>query len=82
MVKMGVYLQCNIDSMVNKYGPDAKRVLTRLLKENLVSFLATDIHHEKHDYDIWNVAKDRILEIISEKDFKELTEDNPKLLLI
>ena len=82
MVNMGVYLQSNIDSMVGKYGPDAKKVLIRLLKENLISFLATDIHHEKHDYDIWDEAKKRILEYISEEEFKRLTIDNPKLLLI
>lgn len=82
MVKMGVYLQSNIDSMVNKYGPDAKRVLIRLLKENLISFLATDIHHSKHDYDIWDVAKNKILEYISLEEFNKLTVENPKLLLI
>jgi len=81
MVKMGVYLQSNIDSMVNKYGKDAKNVFIRLLKEKLISFLATDIHHEKHNYDVWDVAKSQILEYISEEEFNKLTVENPKLLL-
>lgn len=81
MVKMGVYLQSNIDSMVNKYGPDAKRVLIRLLKEKLLSFLATDIHYTKHNYDVWDNAKKQMLEYITEEEFNDLTVNNPRLLL-
>ena len=42
--ELGVLFQCNITSIVGKYGTEAKKVLKRMLKENLVYMLGTDVH--------------------------------------
>ena len=78
---IGVLFQSNIDSLVGKYGPEAEDVIKRLLKEKIISFLATDIHHRKHDYNVWKTAKSIALQYISEDDFNNLTEINPSRLI-
>ncbi len=79
--KIGVYFQSNIDSLVGKYGPGAEKMIRRLLKENKISFLATDIHHKKHDYDNWKKAKKIALEYVTEEVYDTLTRKNPSLLV-
>ena len=79
--KIGVYFQSNLDSLIGRYGEDAQRTIRRLLKEKKISFLATDIHHKKHDYNVWNIAKDEALKFITEKEFDILTNINPSKLV-
>ncbi len=73
-------LQCNILSFIGCYGPKAKKTIKRLLKENLVSFLATDIHRvpKKDDY---TKAIKRLTKKITKEKFKKLTFDNPSAVL-
>ena len=78
---MGVYFQSNIDSLLGKYGEEAKEVITRLLKEKIISFLATDIHHKKHDYNVWKQAKEIALKYVTEKEYDILTNINPSKLI-
>ena len=78
---MGVYLQGNIDSLVGKYGPQAERMIIRLLKENKLAFLATDIHHKKHNYSKWIEAKNKALKYVSAEVYDTLTRINPSLLV-
>ena len=56
-------------------------MIRRLLKENKLSFLATDIHHKKHDYGNWKDAKKIALKYITEEVFDTLTRINPGLLI-
>lgn len=44
-LKMGVLFQSNYESLFGKYGKEAKKTLKKLLKHNMVHFLASDIHH-------------------------------------
>ncbi len=78
---IGVYFQSNIDSLVGKYGPKAEEMIIRLLKENKLSFLATDIHSKKHDYNLWKVAKSRALRYVTENVYNVLVNENPSQLV-
>ena len=78
---MGVYFQSNLDSIIGGYGESAEKMMERLLKEKKISFLATDIHHKKHDYNKWIKVKQKALEYISEEEFNILVYENPKALL-
>lgn len=78
---IGVYFQSNIDSLIGKYGPAAEKTLRRLLKENKISFLATDIHHKKHNYNNWKDAKKIALEYVTEEVYDILTRVNPSQLV-
>lgn len=55
---IGVLFQGNYQSLFGKYGKQAKKNLQKMLKDNIISFLGTDIHHEE--------------ELHSEKLFKEI----------
>lgn len=81
ILDLGIKLQSNIDSLIGKYGEGAKETLKKLLKEKKVSYLATDIHHQKHDYDVWKTAKKIALKYISENEFIELTKINPSQII-
>ena len=55
---IGVLFQGNYQSLFGKYGKQAKKNLQKMLKDNIISFLGTDIHHEE--------------ELHTEKLFKEI----------
>ncbi len=79
--KIGVYFQSNIDSLVGRYGEGAEEMIKRLLKEKKISFLATDIHRKKHNYNIWNTAREIALKYISAEEYDILVNKNPSKLV-
>lgn len=81
VLRAGVLLQSNIDSLNGKYGSEAERMIKRLLKEKKISFIATDSHHKKHNYGEWTNAKNVALKFISEEEFNKLTVENPGKLI-
>ncbi len=48
LIHMGCDLQCNLLSFAGYYGNDAKSVAEYLVKNKMVSYLGTDLHHENH----------------------------------
>ncbi len=79
--EIGVYFQSNIDSLVGRYGPSAEEMIKRLLREKLISFLATDIHRKKHNYDIWHTARELALKYITPEEYDILVNVNPSKLI-
>ena len=79
--KIGVLFQANFGSLLGKYGDGAKKLIRRLLKEKKLAFLATDIHHKKHDLRDFDRAKKQALKYINEYEFNILVNRNPSLLL-
>ncbi len=47
-MELGCRFQINLLSLTGYYGKPTKEVAFRLLKEKLVDYLATDLHHAKH----------------------------------
>jgi protein-tyrosine phosphatase len=45
---LGFLLQVNLLSLTGYYGKEAYKVATYLLKNDLVSYVGTDMHHERH----------------------------------
>lgn len=45
---MGVLLQVNLNSLTGYYGKPAHQLAQLLIKHKMVSFLGTDLHHERH----------------------------------
>ena len=79
--RIGVLFQSNLDSIIGGYGKNAKKMMKRLLKEHLLSFLATDIHHRKNDYNKWEKAHKKALKYINEDEFNKLVIDNPSKIV-
>ena len=62
--ELGCMLQVNILSLSGGYGPDVKKTAEKLFKKNMVDFLGTDMHHERH--------LSALKEIATKKDFYAL----------
>ena len=46
--KVGCYFQANLLSTVDYYGPEVRKILDKLFKNNLIDFVGSDIHNENH----------------------------------
>lgn len=44
----GCYFQLNLLSLTNYYGNNVQKIATRLLENNMIDFLGTDVHHKNH----------------------------------
>ena len=80
--KIGVYFQCNFDSIIGRYGEESELMVRRLLQEKKVAFLATDIHHQAHDYSKYERIKKEVLKYLTEEEYKIITESNPRHLIV
>ena len=59
-----VYFQINLMSLVGKYGKPAKAVAEKLIDENMVNFVGSDLHNEKSIETIQACLKEKYLEKI------------------
>jgi len=80
LLEFNCMLQINVDSLTGKYGNKAKKVAKWLLKNNLVQFVGTDIHHVEHSKHL-KKAYTKLKKLVGEKKFMELTYYNPKSVL-
>ncbi|MCE3281840.1 MAG: histidinol phosphatase [Chitinophagaceae bacterium] len=48
LIELGCLLQVNILSLSGFYGKEVKKAGELLFKKNMVSFLGTDMHHDRH----------------------------------
>ncbi len=48
LIDLGCVLQVNLLSLSGYYGKEVKKAAELLFKKNMVSFLGTDMHHDKH----------------------------------
>lgn len=79
--EIGVLFQCNIGSILGDYGKDAKKTIKKILKEKMVTFFASDIHHEKSDYMFIEKAKNKLKKYLTEREINILFEDNARKIL-
>lgn len=48
LVNLGFKLQMNLLSLTGYYGKEAVKAAVYMLKNNLISYLGTDLHHDRH----------------------------------
>lgn len=75
-LKMGVLFQSNYESLFGKYGKEAKKTIKKLLKHNMVHFLASDIHHESSKCNLKKLHKKLKRIIKSEDNINDLLNNN------
>lgn len=80
LLEFNCLLQCNIDSLIGKYGNHAKKLMKWLLKKNLVQLVATDTHSVGKDKDLDQSFK-KLKKIVGKERFIELTNTNPTKIL-
>lgn len=63
---LGCKLQVNLLSLSGVYGPNVKKTAERLFKNEMVDFLGTDMHHDRHLAMLKNLAtKKEFYELVS-----------------
>lgn len=67
----GIYLQINLLSLIGYYGSESLKIAEYLLKEKIVSFIGTDLHHERH--------LEQIKKVSFSNNFIKLLENQPLL---
>lgn len=80
LLEFNCLLQCNVDSIIGKYGTKAKKTMKWLLKKDLVSFVATDTHYVGNDEELQKAYK-KLKKKVGLNKFNELTQINPKKVL-
>ncbi len=81
LVEKGVLMQANYGSFLGRYGKGAKKIVQKLLENDLIHFLGTDVHRQNTIYKDMPQALETIREIIEEDKLDKLTTINPKLAL-
>jgi len=59
--ELGCKLQVNLLSLSGGYGPQVKKTAEKLFKNQMVDFLGTDMHHEKHLAMLKKLAREKSL---------------------
>lgn len=70
----GCYLQVNLLSLAGYYGKHIQKAAEWLIDKQLVDFIGTDLHHEKHLQAIRAIAKDKkLVKLLETYPFKNNT---------
>jgi protein-tyrosine phosphatase len=71
--EMGFHLQVNLLSLTGYYGKNVKKAATFLIKKNLASLVATDLHHKYHLSALSDPKNRAILhEVLGNKTYNDL----------
>ncbi|MBS1643006.1 MAG: histidinol phosphatase [Bacteroidetes bacterium] len=66
----GCLLQLNLLSLTEYYGNDVKKIAKKLIEEDLIDFIGTDIHHNNHLNTATQFAKDsKMYALLKSKSF-------------
>ena len=74
-------MQANYGSIIGQYGEKAQIIVKKLLQNNMVHFLGSDVHRENTIYPKMPKILAELNKLISEDKIEELTTINPKLVL-
>ncbi|MBR3177274.1 hypothetical protein IKF27_00505 [Candidatus Saccharibacteria bacterium] len=75
---IGVLFQCNLGSIIDQYGKEARRTLTKMIRDDLVFAFGTDLHHPR-DFSEIDRAKE-LLKKYYEDDLDRVLVENPALI--
>lgn len=81
LVQKGVLMQANYGSIIGQYGEKAQIIVKKLLENNLIHFLGSDVHRQNTIYPKIPECLSEINSLIGEEKLHELTTENPKLAL-
>ena len=81
LASLGALFQSNYGSIIGMYGNDAKKTLKKLLKNNLISFLGSDVHRVGQIYPKIPKALKKLNKIVSTEQLEKLTTLNAQKVL-
>ena len=73
----GVLFQVNYGSIIGQYASSSLKLVKKLLKDDMVDFISTDIHKPSSSlFDKFDDIKHKIIKIIGEDKFKDISYNN------
>lgn len=81
LIQKGVLIQSNYGSIIGQYGTKAQIIARKLLENNMVHFLGTDVHRQNTIYKKIPMILQEIESIIGKDKLEELTTINPEFAL-
>ena len=81
LIQRGVLMQANYGSVIGEYGEKAQIIVKKLLQNNMIHFLGSDVHRQNTIYPKMPKIISELKKLISEDKIEELTTTNPKRVL-
>ena len=81
LIDKGVLMQGNYASIIGYYGKKAKVIMRKLLENDMIHFLGTDVHRQRSIYKKMPQILTELEEIVGKSKLYELTTINPGLVL-
>ena len=81
LIEKGVLMQSNYASIIGYYGKKAQVIVKKMLENNMVHFLGSDVHRPGTIYPKIPQIKEKLAQIIGKEKLEELTTTNAKLVL-
>lgn len=81
LIEMGALFQANYGSIIGVYGNKPKEAIKKLLKNNMIHFLGTDVHRPNSIYVKMPLILSELKKVISEDTFKKLSLENAQKVL-
>ena len=80
-IEIGVLFQANYGSIIGLYGKQAQTTVKKLLKNNMIHFLGSDVHRPGTIYTKMPEILEELKKIIDRDTIRKLTKINPSLVL-
>lgn len=81
LIQKGVLMQANYASIIGYYGEKAQMIVKKLLENNMVHFLGSDVHRQNTIYPKMPQILEEIRGLIGQKKLEEIATTNPRLAL-
>lgn len=81
LIQKGVLMQANYGSVIGQYGEKAKIIVKKLLENNMIHFLGTDVHRQNTIYSKIPEILTELNSLIGAEKLKNLTTINPWLAI-
>ena len=81
LIQKGALMQANYGSIIGQYGEKPQIIVRKMLENNMIHFLGTDVHRQNPIYAKIPQILVELTNIIGEEKLRELTSTNPKLVL-
>ena len=78
----GVLFQSNYGSILDLYGKEAQKTLEKLLRQDLINFMASDVHRPDTIYSVIEESKNKIEKIVGSFKLEKLTTINPRKIIM
>lgn len=80
LINRGALMQINVNSLLGRYGKNAEKIAKKMLKQNMVHFVASDAH-SINGYNMLSESLKCLRKLVDEKVFNEITYINQQKVI-